>query len=100
MREEVSNATLRNWQKLHVDKSNKLLSRANKSRSRKLVLPTSYLPEYHLEDYISHLLSLPYRIDDIIYSLCIYRLSIFGLIDKNMCSRLLPNTIDTNTFPK
>lgn len=82
MREEVSNATLRNWQKLHVDKSNKLLSRANKSRSRKLVLPTSYLPEYHLEDYISHLLSLPYRIDDIIYSLCIYRLSIFGLIDK------------------
>ena len=82
MREEVSNATLRNWQKLHVDKSNKLLSRANKSRSRKLVLPTSYLPEYHLEDYISHLLSLPYRIDDIIYSLCVYRLSIFGLIDK------------------
>lgn len=82
MTEEISNATLRNWQKLNVDKSNKLLSRANKSRSKKFVLPTSYLPEYHLEEYISNLLSLPYSIDDIIYSLCRHRLSVFGLLDK------------------
>ncbi len=83
MNEKVSKATLRNWHKLNVDGTDKLMSRANKSRSEKLVLPSAYLPGYDMEEYLSKLQSLPHRIDDIIYSLCVYRLSLFGLIDKS-----------------
>ena len=91
MKENISTATLRNWHKLNIDDtSEKLSKRANKSRSQKIILPSTYLfIDNNIDRYIDYLLSLSHTIEDIVYSLCIYRLSLFEMTDKKHVKEFL-----------
>ena len=72
----ISGATQRNWEKLNISNSDKLKSRANKSRSEKCIVPDNYISIDGLESIISQIKSLEYSDIDIFYALCIQKLSL------------------------
>ena len=57
----VSDATLRNWQRLNSDVENKLQHRANKSCSRKRIFPLEYIQNKDTLLFIEQVLLLVFR---------------------------------------
>ena len=84
-RKNVSNATLRNWQRLNSDVENKLQHRANKSRSRKRIFPLEYIQNKDTLIFIEQVLLLAQTKGvsryDIIYSLAVKLLEKAGIAD-------------------
>lgn len=79
----VSDATLRNWQRLNSDVENKLQHRANKSCSRKRIFPLEYIQNKDTLLFIEQVLLLVKKRGvtryDIIYSLAVKLLEKAGI---------------------
>ena len=84
-RKNVSNATLRNWQRLNSDVENKLQHRANKSCSGKRIFPLEYIQNKDTLIFIEQVLLLARTKGvsryDIIYSLAVKLLEKAGIAD-------------------
>ena len=66
----ISKATKRNWDKLKSSGANRLTRRANKSRSRKTIVPDGYVMAGSLPRFVEDLRNTTYPIDALIFSLC------------------------------
>ena len=66
----ISKATQRNWDKLQNDGNDRLKSRANKSRSQKVITPEGYVMAASLPRFVEELRNTTYSINDLIFSLC------------------------------
>ena len=66
----ISEATKRNWDKLQHDGNDRLKSRANKSRSQKIITPEGYVMAASLPRFVEELRDTTYPINDLIFSLC------------------------------
>ena len=71
----ISTATQRNWGKLKTKSTEKLKSRANKSRSEKFVIPDNYMDSHGIESLMEQVYTCTGSIQDIFYSLCLQKLS-------------------------
>lgn len=92
--ENISKATRSNWERLNVDSSTKLTTRANKSKSKKKVIANSYLNSSVANRILEEVKDLPYGIGDVMYSLCIYLLTCKGL----MCKQHVKDTLSRFCF--
>ena len=66
----ISDATKRNWDKLKNSGDDRLMRRANKSRSKKTIVPDSYVMAGSLPRFVEELRQLRYPMDELIFSLC------------------------------
>jgi methylase of polypeptide subunit release factors len=66
----ISEATKRNWDKLKADENDRLMRRANKSRSQKIIIPEGYVSAGSLPRFVEELGQQHYLIKDLIFSLC------------------------------
>lgn len=66
----ISKATQRNWDKLKNSGSGRLMRRANKSRSQKIITPEGYVMAASLPRFVEELRDTTYPIDELIFSLC------------------------------
>lgn len=66
----ISEATKRNWDKLKADENDRLMRRANKSRSQKIIIPEGYVSAGSLPRFVEELGQQHYPIKDLIFSLC------------------------------
>ena len=64
----ISSATQRNWAKLNTADSERLKSRANKSRSQKKIVPDAYIASSGLEPLIREVGHCDADLKDIMYS--------------------------------
>ena len=84
LRYGISDATVRNWKKLHTKASGRLTARANKRKSKKRVLPLEYFSNKDNIDFIQDLLDFidnnQFHISMVIYSLASILLEKAGLL--------------------
>ena len=66
----ISNATKRNWDKLNNSGDDRLMRRANKSRSQKTIVPDDYVMAGSLPRFVEELRQQCHPINDLIFSLC------------------------------
>ena len=66
----ISDATKRNWDKLKNSGDDRLMRRANKSRSKKTIVPDSYVMAGSLPRFVEELRQLRYPMEELIFSLC------------------------------
>lgn len=78
----ISDATKRNWDKLHATDKGKLTRRANKSQSQKLLIPEGYVSAGSLRRYVETLLGSGYPLLDLIFTLCVVK------IEQNKASQV------------
>lgn len=82
----ISDATRRNWEKLHTEGFDKLKCRANKSLSKKRIVPDNYIHRNGLDSIARQLMSCTHSNRDIFYCLCMQKLN------------HLPNNINIKRF--
>ena len=74
----ISNATVRNWERLGTDGTGKLTKRANKVKSKKRIIPYEYIDDKDnialLEAIVETIISNNYSYMDCIYTLCVSQL--------------------------
>ncbi len=70
----ISNGTQRNWSRLSINHSNKLTSRANKSKSEKHIIPNDYICGEYLSAIMTRIESSPYSCKEIFTYLCYQKL--------------------------
>ena len=73
--QRISKATEYNWKKLNSDTQQKLTKRANKTRSKKRVVATSYLDYAPANQLLQVVSTIDASIESIMYSLCVACLS-------------------------
>lgn len=82
----ISNATMRNWNRLDYSATSKLNSRANKKLSKKVIIPTEYFSNINNIEFVDTILNLIRQLDlnifDVLYSLSINLLTKHNLIEK------------------
>ncbi len=66
----ISKATKRNWDKLKNGSDGRLMRRANKSRSQKIITPEGYVLAGSLPRFVEDLKLVDCPIDSLIFSLC------------------------------
>ena len=66
----ISKATKRNWSKLQNSGEDRLMRRANKSRSQKIITPEGYVIAASLPRFVEELKTAQYPIKDLIFTLC------------------------------
>ena len=66
----ISEATKRNWDKLQHDGGDRLMRRANKSLSRKIITPEGYVTAGSLPRFVEELKTANHPINTLIFSLC------------------------------
>lgn len=74
----ISDGTQRNWSRLSFNHYNKLTSRANKSKSQKLITPDKYIDGIHLSEILYNIKHSTYNCRDIFTYLCQQKLSHIG----------------------
>ena len=66
----ISKATKRNWDKLKNGGDDRLMRRANKSRSQKTIVPDGYVMAGSLPRFVEDLRQQHHSVNDLIFSLC------------------------------
>ena len=66
----ISKATQRNWDKLKANQKGRLMKRANKSRSQKIITPEGYVTASSLPRFVDELRDTTWPINNLIFSLC------------------------------
>ncbi len=66
----ISKATKRNWDKLNNSGDDRLMRRANKSRSQKTIVPDDYVMAGSLPRFVEELRQQQHPVNDLIFSLC------------------------------
>lgn len=92
----ISKATEYNWKRLNSDSTDKLTRRANKTRSSKRVMATSYLDFEPANRLVKLLMGLNNRVDDVIYTLCLSCLEHYELTGRKNVSDFLSSFSDYN----
>ena len=89
----ISDATARNWKRLHSDGSGRLMSRANKQLSTKTILPIEYfLNKENIADiqrFVSHCKERNYSIEEVIYTVGERLLKEAGILEKEHVAAVL-----------
>ena len=82
----ISEATSRNWARLHSDGSGRLMSRANKQLSTKTILPLEYFSNKEniadIQRFVAFCKEKNYKVEDVLYSVGVELLKKAGIYDK------------------
>ena len=95
----ISDATARNWKRLHSDGSGRLMSRANKQLSTKTILPLEYFSNKEnvsdIQRFVSYCKERNYSIEEVIYSMGVRLLKEAGILEKEHVAAVLKATTIT-----
>lgn len=82
----ISEATSRNWARLHSDSSGRLMSRANKQLSTKTILPLEYFSNKEniadIQRFVTFCKEKNYKVEDVLFSVGVDLLKKAGIYDK------------------
>ena len=82
----ISEATSRNWARLHSDGSGRLMSRANKQLSTKTILPLEYFSNKEnvadIQRFVTFCKEKNYKVEDVLFSVGVEMLKKAGIYDK------------------
>ena len=82
----ISEATSRNWARLHSDGSGRLMSRANKQLSTKTILPLEYFSNKKniadIQRFVTFCKEQNYKVEDVLYSVGVKLLKEAGIYGK------------------
>ena len=104
----ISEATSRNWARLHSDRSGRLMSRANKQLSTKTILPLEYfLNKENIVDiqrFVNFCKEKNYKVEEVIYSVGVRLLKEAGILGKPHVAAVLkslnyPSSLSTLSAP-
>ncbi len=99
----ISEATKRNWNKLQIDTSLKLISRANKKHSQKKIIPLEYFSNKENYAFIEELFYTieehDWKIIDILYTIATTLLKEKGLLEKPHVQSVL-TSVDCAIIPE
>jgi hypothetical protein len=92
MSQFISSATIRNWERLHVfDMQSKLTRRANKTNSKKTILPLEYVSDCSciaiLEELIDVAKESKCNINDLMYSIILKEFELNGLMKNGLSTQ-------------
>lgn len=86
IRPAISEATTRNWKRLHSDGSGRLMSRANKQLSTKTILPVEYFSNKaniaDIQRFVNFCKEQNYKVEEVIYSVGVKLLKEAGILEK------------------
>ena len=92
----ISEATSRNWKRLHSNGSGRLMSRANKQLSTKTILPIEYFANKEniidIQRFVNHCKERNYSIEEVIYSVGVKLLKEAGILEKEHVAAVLKAT--------
>ena len=87
IRPVISEATSRNWKRLHSNGSGRLMSRANKQLSTKTILPVEYFSNKaniaDIQRFVNFCKEQNYKVEEVIYSVGVKLLKEAGILDKS-----------------
>ena len=82
----ISEATSRNWARLHSDGSGRLMSRANKQLSTKTIIPIEYFSNknniIYIQRFVASCKEQNYKVEDVIFSVGVRLLKEAGIYEK------------------
>lgn len=108
IRHTISEATTRNWKRLHSNGSGRLMSRANKQLSTKTIVPVEYFSNKEniadIQRFVSHCKELKCSIEEVIYSVGVKLLKEAGIFEKEHVAAALssgssPSSLSTLSAP-
>ena len=83
----ISDATMRNWERLNTQTANRLTTRANKMKSRKRILPLEYISDNNnvliIQKILDYIDENDLNITDAVFSLGINLLKKFGIYERH-----------------
>lgn len=89
----ISDATIRNWNKLNTESSQRLTKRANKRKSKKRILPLEYMRNKNNVTFVQYILDLidnyNLKIDSVLLTLSIKLLKKAGIYGKKHVTDVL-----------
>lgn len=97
----ISEATSRNWKRLHSNGSGRLMSRANKQLSTKTIVPVEYFSNKDniagIQRFVEYCKEQNYSAEEVIYSVGIRLLKDAGIYEKPHVQKVL-STLSTLSF--
>ena len=82
----ISEATSRNWKRLHSQKSGRLMARANKQLSTKTIMPLEYFSNKDnvadIQQFVSFCRERNYKVEEVIYNVGVKLLKDAGILEK------------------
>ena len=98
-----SEATSRNWKRLHSNGSGRLMSRANKQLSTKTIVPIEYFSNKEnvddIQQFVIFCKEQNYSVEEVIYSVGVRLLKEAGIIDKEHVAAVL-DSMKNSEFSK
>ena len=95
----ISEATNRNWKRLHSNGSGRLMSRANKQLSTKTILPIEYFSNKEnvgdIQRFVNYCKEQNYNIEQVIYSVGVRLLKEAGIFEKAHVAAVLNSAKDS-----
>ena len=97
IRHVISEATSRNWKRLHSNGSGRLMSRANKQLSTKTIVPVEYFSNKDniagIQRFVNFCKEQNYKVEEVIYSVGVKLLKEAGILEKpHVAAALKPLT--------
>ena len=96
LRPTISEATSRNWARLHSNGSGRLMSRANKQLSTKAILPIEYFSNKEnivdIQRFVNFCKEKNYKVEEVIYSVGVRLLKEAGILEKEHVAAVLKAT--------
>ena len=100
----ISNATVRNWEKLNIKPEDRLTARANKKNSNKKFLPTEYFNDTKNISFVQSLIDYielkNFDINSVIFSLAINLLTKKNLQNKSHVKKILSEYCNLKIIPE
>ena len=98
----ISEATSRNWARLHSNSSGRLMSRANKQLSTKTILPIEYFSNKEnvgdIQRFVSYCKERNYSVEEVIYSVGVRLLKEAELLEKEHVAAVLSSWRSQSTL--
>ena len=97
----ISEATSRNWKRLHSNGSGRLMSRANKQLSMKTIVPIEYFSNKgnvaDIQRFVNYCKSQNYQVEQVIYSVGVRLLKEAGILEKAHVAAVINSWSFANT---
>ena len=92
----ISEATSRNWKRLHSNGSGRLMSRANKQLSTKTIVPIEYFSNKDniadIQRFVAYCKEQGYKVEDVLFSVGVRLLKKAGILEKAHVAAVLKAT--------
>ena len=92
----ISEATSRNWKRLHSNGSGRLMSRANKQLSTKTIVPIEYFSNKEnvadIQRFVSYCKEQNYKVEEVVYSVGVKLLKEAGILENEHVAAVLKAT--------